>query len=94
MEQPIDVPALAAQSHVSTSHLTALFRRKFRCGPLRYHQNLRMSLARRLLLNPYLSIGEIAQNCGYEDVNYFVRLFRKRHEVPPAKWRQDRQSET
>lgn len=33
------------------------------------------------------TIGEIAELCGFPDVFYFTRLFKKVTGVPPAKWR-------
>ncbi|MCZ7649158.1 MAG: AraC family transcriptional regulator [Planctomycetota bacterium] len=85
--EDIDAQALAEASCVSYSHLSALFRERFGCGPLKYQQDLRLARARRQLLDPYLSIDEIARDCGYEDANYFVRLFRKAHGMPPGRWR-------
>ena len=31
--------------------------------------------------------GEIAELCGFPDVFYFTRFFKKDTGVPPAKWR-------
>lgn len=87
LEADIDMPLLARQAYLSPSHLTALFRAEFKCGPLQYLQKLRMARARRLLRQPYHTVQEVAYTCGYEDSNYFVRLFRKHHGLPPAKWR-------
>ena len=85
--EEIGAGALAGAACVSYSHLSALFRERFACGPLKHHQNLRMEMARKLLLNPYLSIDEVARKTGFEDTNYFVRLFRKTQGAPPGKWR-------
>ena len=87
LTEPVDVPTVAAAAHCSASHLTALFRRQLRRGPKRYQQDLRMAMARRLLRNPYLNVGEVAEQCGYEDIGYFVRQFRKCHGRPPGRWR-------
>jgi len=82
-----DADTLASVACASYSHLGALFRERFGCGPLKYQQNLRMELARKLLLNPYLSMDEVARQTGFSDTNYFVRLFRKSNGVPPGQWR-------
>ncbi len=78
---------LAAATGTSYSHLSALFRARFGRGPLEFHRGLRMDRAQALLLDPYVSVGEVAGRLGYEDVNYFVRLFRKIHGVSPNRWR-------
>jgi AraC-like DNA-binding protein len=85
--EEIDAAALASRACVSYSHLSALFRARFGCGPLQYQQNLRLELARKLLLNPYLTVDEVADKSGYADTNYFVRLFRQKNGVPPGQWR-------
>ena len=78
---------LARIAGISASHLGALFAAEFGCGPLRYLQRRRMERAAWLLDNPYLRVHEVAAACGYEDVNYFVRLFRRHHGQPPGRWR-------
>jgi len=87
LTEVIDAETLASESCASYSHLSALFRDAFGCGPLKYQQNLRLASAQKLLLNPYMSLDEIAAQSGYEDTNYFVRLFRKTYGMPPGKWR-------
>lgn len=78
---------LARIAGVSASHLGALFAAECGCGPLQYLQRRRMERAAWLLDNPYLRVHEVAAACGYEDVNYFVRLFRRHHGQPPGRWR-------
>jgi AraC-like DNA-binding protein len=88
----IDADTLADAACASYSHLSSLFRDEFGCAPLKYHQNLRLALSQKLLMNPYASIDEVAQKAGYEDTNYFVRLFRKTYGMPPGKWRKKRET--
>jgi AraC-like DNA-binding protein len=85
--ETIDAPTVAAVACVSYAHLSLLFRSHFACGPLQFQQKLRMNKAARLLLNPVLTTKEIAAACGYDDVNYFVRLFTAHHRLPPGRWR-------
>lgn len=90
LAQPLQLASLAKSVGVSVSHLGALFAEQCGCSPMRYQQERRLERARWLLDNPYLRIHEVAQACGYEDVNYFVRLFRRRFGQPPGRWRRDR----
>ena len=87
--QDVSAEELSAAACISYSHLSAIFRERFGCGPLKYHQNLRMERAQKLLLNPYLSIGEVAEQVGFADTNYFVRLFRKSYALSPGRWRKE-----
>jgi AraC-like DNA-binding protein len=83
----VDMADLARAARSSYSHLAALFRDRFGHGPMQHHREQRMQLARKLLLNPYLSVGEVAHDLGYEDTNYFVRVFRQTVGSPPGTWR-------
>lgn len=84
---PLDVKELSNQAMVSPSYFTALFREHLGIGPMKYIQQLRMNFAKQQLRDPYLTVQEISYRCGYEDPNYFARLFRKFHEISPSRFR-------
>jgi AraC-like DNA-binding protein len=49
---------------------------------------LRMSRARRLLkADITMSIGDVAQKCGFEDMAYFSRLFKQMYQETPSQYR-------
>ena len=50
--------------------------------------NARMAHARDLLLRSDASVEEVAQRVGYRSASHFHRTFRRVHEVPPARWRE------
>lgn len=81
------VKRLAALCNISQSHFNTLFREHFGCGPLKYLQDLRMRYARKLLAEPYLTLKEIGLRCGYEEVNYFCRIFKKYNNISPGSFR-------
>jgi AraC-like DNA-binding protein len=78
---------LAREAFVSHAHLCRLFRRQLDCTPRAYQLRLRLEHSRELLDHPYLSIKEVAAQSGFEDVNYFVRLFKRYYKIPPGAWR-------
>jgi AraC-like DNA-binding protein/mannose-6-phosphate isomerase-like protein (cupin superfamily) len=78
---------VARAAGVSVSHCGALFRAHVGCGPLRHLQRLRLERAARALRNPYLPVSEVAKRCGYADLNYFTRHFRRHFGQPPGRWR-------
>lgn len=60
--------------------------------PLEYLTMLRLQQARKLLTQEaYLSIEEVARNCGYHDSFYFSRQFKKKFGEAPRDYRQNRQ---
>ena len=89
LTQDFDIASLAHLAGVSRTHLRRLFDQQFHCTPQRHVQNLRMAHARELLLNPSLSVKEVARDSGYPDCNYFTRLFHKLHHCTPQQFRLD-----
>ncbi|SFW65070.1 AraC family transcriptional regulator [Chitinophaga sancti] len=43
--------------------------------------------AKRLLIHSDLTVGEIANELGYEDISYFSRQFREKESVTPSQYR-------
>ena len=52
-----------------------------------YISQIRISLAKKLLDNESLLIGDIAQRCGVDDVAYFSAIFKKATGYTPSRWR-------
>jgi len=87
LQQTITLADVARAVGVSASHLSAVFAAECGVGPMSYLQRIRIEHACWLLSNPYLRIQEVANACGYEDVNYFTRIFHRHFGVPPGRWR-------
>lgn len=56
-------------------------------APNLYVQKVRVEKAKKLLLATDQSIKEIAYEVGYENVSFFVRVFKTQVGLPPAQWR-------
>jgi YesN/AraC family two-component response regulator len=53
-----------------------------------YIMQLRMSKAKRLLRGDInLPIGNVAQQCGFDDVAYFSRIFKQQCDLTPSQYR-------
>ena len=87
LTRPITVRATAEHTGISVSLLRKLFTDYCGTPPLGYLQNLRLARAEELLKNPYLSIAEIAAECGFDSAGYFIRLYRRKHGTSPGKAR-------
>ena len=90
LADPLTLEIISAQAGLSASHFTALFRDALGTSPMKHLQARRMVLARKLLIDPYRTISQIARRCGYGDANYFTRLFKKCHRCSPTQFRQKR----
>jgi LacI family transcriptional regulator len=60
--------------------------------PKEWILNRQMSEARHLLADTEISIGSIAELCGFSEPLYFYKVFRKQHGVAPRDYRRFSQS--
>lgn len=67
------------------------FKRRFQqatgMSPLQYVHTLRLEEAKHMLESTTLSIDAIANEAGYEDTGFFIRLFRREVDLTPAQYR-------
>ena len=88
-EIDIDEPARIAQLK------ECQFRRKFKLlkgiSPVKYRNLLRMNNAAELLRSGEFSVVETAMSVGFDDPNYFSRLFKEQFGISPKQY-VDRQS--
>jgi AraC-like DNA-binding protein len=85
---PVGMGELAHASGVGARHLRSLFQDHHGCPPARWHRRRRIELAKRLLLDRYLSVSQIAAACGWPDANLFGRQFRAECGEAPGRWRE------
>lgn len=72
---------------MSRSTLNRNFIKAFGMSPIQYLNKIRLDHAAQMLTSTDLSIGEIAQQSGFDDSNYFTRIFHKKYGTTPGKWR-------
>ena len=68
---------VAADCHVNTSYLGQIFRKETGSAFTDYVNTLRIQEAGRLLADPTLKVYEIAQQVGFTDYHYFLKIFKK-----------------
>ena len=85
--EPLDIRRLANDLEWSVVHLRRQFRRQFGQTVQAYHDQLRMLRARRLLINTDKAIADVALACGWDDPQYFSRVFKKATGHAPSVWR-------
>jgi AraC-like DNA-binding protein len=87
-DRPWTVDELAKEAAISRAALAKRFVDLVGQSPIQYLVAWRMHLARHLLRESTLGIGEIAGRVGYESEAAFNRAFRRLVGSPPATWRQ------
>ena len=86
--QDLTLDKVAAYVGCSLRQLHYRFRRKLGFTPGKYIMDSRMRLAAKLLAEPDCGIVAAAKLCGFADRDYFSRVFKHYHGVPPAAYRQ------
>lgn len=81
------VEDLASEAATSRTVLAKRFVELVGEAPMQYLAAWRMHLARHMLRETTLSLGEIAGRVGYESEAAFNRAFRRSVGAPPARWR-------
>jgi len=89
LHTPLSLEDLSSIILVSPAHLNRLFRKHLGESPLSYLIKYRIDRSKSLLLgHPEMRINEIAGLVGYEDENYFTRMFRSRTGMSPRAFRE------
>lgn len=84
------LPELAQACKLSASHFSRAFKNSTGLSPQAWLQQRRVEHAKELLRDEALSLGAIAQTCGFADQSHFTRVFGRITGVPPAHWRRHR----
>lgn len=84
--EEISPDALSRLCGMSPSYLRRLFRQALGETPSEYKRRLRMAMAKDLLRGSQMTVSQVAALCGYEDLAYFSRVFRKTTGVAPSRF--------
>jgi len=89
-QSEISTAALASMCYISEAHFCRFFKKQTGKTAIEYINEYRVSKAERLLSETVLSITDIADSVGFEDVNYFSRVFKKTVGKSPSEYRRAR----
>ena len=86
--EPLCASLLAQDLHCHADYLGRVFRQIYNCTLTEAIHRRRLQQARNLLLESVDTIDQIAKRCGFEEVGYFRRLFKRHEGVSPRAFRQ------
>ena len=81
------VKTLAERYYLTESHFIVRFKKYTGFTPYRYRTVCQIAQARKLLLGGDMPLWQIAAECGFADLNSFVRRFRQIMKISPGEFR-------
>lgn len=85
--EKIRIETLAGQSNMSPRTFKRRFKEATGHAPLAYLQLLRVEAARGMLEQTCMSVEQLAEKCGYEDISFFRKLFKRHTGLSPNQYR-------
>ncbi len=86
-----DISSAVKDTGFHVDYIRRKFKEEIGSTPLEYLTTMRMNYAKALLRQePFTSVEEVAEKCGYSDSFYFSRLFKKHFGESPLKYRKSR----
>lgn len=82
--EEINLGKLAWLSNMSVSNFRREWKKIFKEPPIQYRDSIRIYYAKEYLQSGYYNIAEVAKKCGFDDVSYFVRFFKKKTGTTPG----------
>lgn len=89
-ELPLTLDDMAHAAGMSSKYFCAFFKQMTRKTPLEYLNTYRIEKAARRLIQSEESVTDIAYGCGFNDLSYFIKTFKKYKKVTPSKFRRNR----
>lgn len=82
-QETVSVSSLARQALMSEAHFCRVFKKIYGKTLIQYVHRLRIDKANELLIHTPATITEIALEVGFNDPNYFSRVFKHLKGIPP-----------
>ncbi|WP_317367446.1 helix-turn-helix transcriptional regulator [uncultured Tyzzerella sp.] len=83
----ITLEDLANKINLNPKYFTKIFSEMTGKSPIQYLNSYRIEIACGMLLTTDLSITDICLNCGFNDLSYFIKTFKKEKSISPKKFR-------
>ncbi|MFY0255547.1 AraC family transcriptional regulator [Chitinophaga sp. 30R24] len=87
LTQKISIDVLARESCMSKSVFFQAFKEQFGISPLEYVLRERIQQAKQIMADDTLSITDVCYQSGFNNLNYFIKLFKRLEGVTPKEYR-------
>lgn len=83
----LSIEAMAEACNLSESHFMKFFKSAFNMTFTEYVNDYRLCVAAHQLTAADLPVVDIAASCGFDNVSYFNRLFKRKYKMTPSQYR-------
>lgn len=88
LSSKLDLKLIAARAGLSSSSLYRLFKTELGISPLEFIMAERIKLAKQYLADKNIYIKNVSYETGFENSNYFIRVFKHYEGLTPKQYRQ------
>lgn len=89
LDEELNRIKVASALYLNPDYLDRRFKKEMGCSVNRYILREQVNMAKGLLLNPKISICEIASRCGYENMSNFSAMFKREVGISPNEYRKN-----
>lgn len=82
----INMKNLSDVANMSITAFHRFFKKELGITPVEFIAQEKIKMAKTLLSEPNIHINEVSYELGYEDSNYFIRLFKKHEGITPKQY--------
>lgn len=86
LKENMTLKTLSNKACMSTASFYRFFKSELGMSPIEYVLNEKIKEAKKLLQNPDIQINEVCYLAGFDDANYFSRLFKKHEGITPKQY--------
>lgn len=84
----ITLPMLCKEFHFSKNHIINISKKSYGMTPISYLQKIRLQKAENLIEMTSETLESISEECGFNNYSYFYKLFIRKNNISPEKWRE------
>ena len=81
---------IANMLNLSKAHIIREFSKNYGISPYNYLIEQKIATAKKMLILHNMNISEISSQLGFEDANYFSKLFKKKTGISPLQYRKSK----
>jgi AraC family transcriptional regulator len=87
LHDPLSIDLLSKKACMSQTHFFRSFKNELGISPVDFINAERIKMAKTLLRNPAKSINDACYACGFNNISYFNKIFKRATGLTPSEWR-------